>query len=378
MPDAPHRYFVTCHKGLEEATATELRGEPIAAQEVAAGSSGVHFSGPLAVGYRANLWLRSGIRVLDELCRARVVGPEELYAWAREIPWPRYMAVAQTFSVEARVWDSALTHSKYAALRIKDALCDSFRARAGRRPDVDVHQADLPLFLYLHRDEAILYRDLSGATLHKRGYRDVLHRSPLNEALAAGILILAGYDGEGGLADPMCGAGTFAIEAALLALQRAPGLSRKDFPFQRWPDFDKALWKDCRARAFSRARYELPGAIAANDHHAGALSLARKDAESAGVASFIQFSQADIAEFVPPDGLRLVVVNPPWGRRLAGGEVKEAWRKLGRFLETRCRGARAWVLAGEQELPRELGLPPARTLILRTGKVECRLHCFVL
>ena len=370
---ARRRYFVTCHKGLEEATAAELRAPEIAAQDVELGSAGVRFAGGKAIGYRANLWLRSGIRVLEELARGPAAGPDELYAWALELDWPAYLDLKQTFSVEARVWDSQVTHSQYAARRVKDALCDAFRKRTGRRPDVDAQNADLPLFLYLYRDEACLYRDMSGVTLHKRGYRDALHKSSLNEALAAGILILAGYDGSVPFLDPMCGAGTFAIEAALMALRRAPGLKRKQFAFERWPDFEKALWKECKSRAHAQARYELRAPIAGNDHHAGALSLARKDAEAAGVAEFVEFSQSDVAEYAPPFAPGLVAVNPPWGQRLAGEDVVDAWRKLGRFLRERCAGARVWVLSGDAELPRGLGLTPERTVVLRTGNVECRL-----
>lgn len=365
------RYFVTGHKGLEQVLCAELRAPEIGATEVRPGSSGAWFSGDRDVGYRACLWLRSGIRVLEEIARGPAVGAEELYEWGRALDWNAWLDVKQTFSVEARVWDSEITHSKYAALRIKDALCDFFRKRCGSRPDVDTERADLPLFLYVYRDEAILYRDLAGTTLHKRGYRDALHKSSLNEALAAGILLQAGYDGRVAFADPMCGAGTFAIEAALIAARRAPGLARKSFPFETWPDFDRKRWKDCRGRAYGAARYEVTAPIMANDRHAGALSLAAKDAAEAGVGEYLRCSESEVGDFLPEVQPNLVCVNPPWGKRLDGPDVADAWRGLGRFLRERCPGASASVLTGNRDLVRELGIPPAEMLTLRTGKVEC-------
>lgn len=378
MSDAPESYFATCAKGLEEVLAAELRDPRIGAEGVETGSSGVYFSGTKAAGYLANLWLRTGIRVLEECARAEVGGPDDLYDWARTLPWQKMMRLEQTFSVEARVRDSQITHSKYAALRVKDALCDAFRDKKGARPSVDVAHADLPLFLYLYRGEAVLYRDLSGTTLHKRGYRDALHKSSLNECVAAGLALLSGLDGGGALCDPMCGSGTLAIEAALAALRRAPGLMRKRFPLESWPDFDRALWKECRGRAHAEARCELPARIFVNDHHAGALALAQKDAKAAGVAGCIDFSQADIAEYEPPQPPGVVLVNPPWGERLQEEDLAGTWRKLGTFLKERCAGAAAWVFTGNLDAPRELGLTPAKSVAIRLGKMDCRALKYAL
>ena len=254
MSPPPRRYFAACHKGLEEVTAAELRAPAIDASAVRVASSGVRFEGDRAACYRANLWLRSAIRVHEELASGPAPDTDALYHWARSIAWPSLMSLDQTFAVDARVWDSAITHSKYAALRVKDAICDRFRADTGRRPSVDVAEPDLPLYLYVHRNEATLYRDTSGLTLHKRGYRDVMHRTSLNEALAAALVLRTGYDGSKVLADPMCGAGTFAIEAAMIALRRAPGLLRKRFAFERWPDFDAAAWRQAKRTAEQAAQ----------------------------------------------------------------------------------------------------------------------------
>jgi len=368
------RFFVTCAKGLEEVVAGELRSPRIGASNVRPGASGVDFDGSWRVGFRANLWLRAGIRVLVELVRGRAASPDDLYALACTVPWPRWMRLPQTFSVEARVRDSEITHSKYAALRVKDALCDVFReATRGERPSVDTEAADLPLFVSVFRDEAVLYRDMSGTTLHKRGYRDVMHKSSLNETVAAGMLLLSGWDGTTPVADPMCGAGTLVIEAALLALDRAPGLMRRRFPFEGWPDFDARIWQACREEARRAARKDLPFRIEGNDRHAGALSLARRDAAAAGVAPFVRLVEGEARDFAPGATPSHVFVNPPWGERLGDADLEEPYRQLRHFLKTRCAGAQAWILSGSVGPTRFLGMRAARKFPVRIGKVEARI-----
>jgi putative N6-adenine-specific DNA methylase len=368
------RFFATCASGLEDVLAEELRGPRIGAKEIRPGSSGVHFRGTLPTGYRANLWLRTAVRVLVRLERAPTPGPDALYEWIRRIAWERLMSVDQTLSVDARVWDSNLTHSRFAAFRVKDAICDRFRERVGSRPDVDPTAADLPLFLHVFKNHATLYRDMSGQSLHKRGYRSAMHRSSLNECVAAGLLLLSGWDRRADLADPMCGSGTIAIEAALLALERAPGLlRRRPFPFEAWPDFDRKLWGELRTEARACALDKLPCRIMANDSHAGAVSLARRDASAARLHDDrFTIGRADVEHYVPPALPALVVSNPPWGERLAE-EAELAWRKLGRWLKARCGGASAHLLSGNPGLTRFLGLKATRRHPLQIGRVDCRL-----
>ncbi len=286
------------------------------------------------------------------------------------------MGLDQTFSVEARVRDSEITHSKYAALRVKDALCDQFREKKkGRRPNVKVHGADLPIFVTVYRNRVTIYRDWSGETLHKRGYRDAMHKSSLNETVAAGMLALAGYDSERALVDPMCGAGTIAIEAALLATHRAPGLFRAEgtFPFERWPDFDAKAWNAVRDEARSKATPASSLRIAANDVHPGALGLARRDAARAGVAEAIRFSKSDIADYAPPFRPDVVVVNPPWGERLDPANLEASWKGLRVFLKEHCAPGDAWVLSGNADATKSMGLRASQKIPLRIGKVDARI-----
>ena len=368
------RFFATCSSGLEETLAAELAGPRIGATGIAPGSSGVWFSGGQETGYRANLWLRSAVRVLVELERARVRDPDELYRFASDIDWENLMKVDQTLAVDCRLRDSGITHSKYAALKVKDAICDRFRRITGRRPDVDVEAAHLPLFLYLWRDEATLYRDMSGQTLHKRGYRGAVHRAALSEAVAAGILQMIGFDGTQDIVDPMCGSGTFVIEAALIATERAPGLlRRRSFPFEHWPFHDATLWERLRREAREAAR-DRPGCrILGADSHPGAITLARRDADAAGVSRQIELVEADIEDLTLAATPQLVVTNPPWGERLDAADAVESWRRLGHFLKASAQGARAHVLCGNADLSRHLGLKSARRRPLSISRVDCRM-----
>ncbi|MBI3273296.1 MAG: RNA methyltransferase [Planctomycetes bacterium] len=369
--DAAREYFVACPPGLDGVVAGELAA--LGATDRQLLGTGVRCMADAGMRYRANLWLRAAIRVLEPVLKADTPDPKALYEAVRSIDWSRYMSGRQTLSVDCRVQDSALTHSKYAALTVKDAIVDQFRDRTGSRPNVDTQAADLPLHLYVHRNRATLSLDTSGTTLHKRGYRGAMVRSPLNEALAAGILYLTRWDRASALADPMCGSGTLPIEAAMLAARRAPGLLRTRFPFEGWPDFDAAAWSTARAEARALALPELPFPLYASDHHAGALDLARQAARAAGVEPLVRFTVADVGEFAAEAPLRMMVLNPPYGERLdAETDLPELYRKLGGAFR-RFPGATAWVLSGNASLTRFLGMRATKQVKLLNGTIECRL-----
>jgi len=366
MLAASRTYFATCVKGLEPVLAAELQSARVGAVGVREGHLGVHFEGDDAVGARATLWLRSALRVMELLESADgVENQQALYAMARRVRWCDLLESGDsTMSVQAvlskpkpksgeavRAGDwvckacgavvfasksqcyrcgeykpseqdggGPLTHSHYTALTVKNAACDVLREERGWRPSVDTDDADLPLLLHVHRGVASLYRLLSGAaSMHKRGYRDRMHAASLKEAVAAGLLLHAGYDPEvHALADPMCGSATFAIEAALLATRAAPGLMRPHPPpLLRWADHDPRAWHDAveEARDVRRRRHDGP-LIMANDVHPAAIALATRDARAAGVADSIVLSRGHVADWAPPQKPGLVVSNPPWGTRL--------------------------------------------------------------
>jgi putative N6-adenine-specific DNA methylase len=354
----------------------ELR--ELGAAAVEPGRGGVSFAGDRALLYRANLWLRTAVRVLQPILEATVTTPDELYDAVRALDWSRYLTPEHTLAVDCNVRDSHITHSKYAALKTKDAICDQFVERTGRRPSVDVEEPMVGLNLHIHRDRAVLSLDSSGESLHKRGYRPIQTKAPLNEALAAGLVLLTSWRGAAAFADPLCGSGTLPIEAAWIALRRPPGLTRRRFGFQGWMDFDVALWAELRDEARRQVRKRLEAPIVGSDLRRDAVAFARTNARAAGVGHLLHFEIKDVRDFRPPEGSRGVIVcNPPYGERI--GEEKELrglYRTLGNVLRDRCAGWTAYVFTGNASLARQIGLRPGLQLRLFNGKIPCRLLRF--
>ncbi len=367
----PRDYFVPCPPGLDGVVAGELTA--LGATDVARLSTGVRCKGDAALRWRANLWLRAAIRVLEPILHADVRTPEELYDAVRTIDWTTQMRIDQTLAVDTRLQGSKLRHTSYASLKVKDAIVDQLREKTGSRPNVDPKTPDLPLHLYIGGDRMTLSRDTSGTTLHKRGYREALVKSPINEALAAGILMLTRWDRASSLADPMCGSGTFAIEGAMMAARRAPGLLRAKFPFEGWPDHDAAAWEAAKAEARGQALANLPFPIYASDHHEGALGLARASARTAGVEGLIRFSVCDVGDFTADPPPAVLVMNPPYGERLdAEVDLPGVYKRMGAMLR-KFPGAEAWILSGNASLTRFLGLQASKKVPLWNGGLECRL-----
>ncbi len=368
-------YFATCARGLEPVLAAELR--QLGAEEVTIGRGGVHFHGDRLLLYQANLWLRTAIRVLQPIVQAEVRDYDELYAAARAVRWEDYLTVEQTFAVDSNVRDSPLTHSQYAARRVKDAICDHFRERLGRRPSVDPTQPMVGLNLHVHGRQAVLSLDSSWESLHKRGYRPIQTKATLNEALAAGLLMQSGWRPEQPLFDPMCGSGTFCIEAAWLALRRPPGLTRPWFGFFGWQDFDRAAWHLLREQARQQVRRELPAAIWGNDHHHGAVALAARCAAAAGVGQWLRFTCLDFRRVRPPPGMPpgWIVCNPPYGRRLERPE-EDIFRELGRWVREHWPGWHLAVFAEGNDWPERIGLPLLHATPFYNGALRCTWAAF--
>jgi putative N6-adenine-specific DNA methylase len=375
---AVYRLFATCARGLEPILATELAN--LAASDVRAGRGGVHFQGDQALLYRANLWLRTAIRVLCPIFEAPVTSPDELYDAVQSIDWSHYLTPDHTLAVDCNVRDSHITHSKYAALKTKDAICDQFLERFGRRPSVDVDEPMVGFNLHIHRDQAVLSLDSSGESLHKRGYRPIQTRAPLNEALAAALVLLTGWQGDQPFVDPLCGSGTLPIEAAWIATRRPPGLTRRRFGFQGWLDFDIALWTALRDEARRGILKVLPAPILGSDNRRDTVAFARSNARAAGIGHLVQFEVKDLHDFrPPPDTLGVILCNPPYGERIGNEkELRGLYRKLGEVFRQHCEGWMAFVFTGNAALAREIGLPPAQEVALYNGKIPCRLLRFDL
>ena len=367
-------FFVPCPLGLESVTEQELA--ELGALELETRPAGVHFRGGLRLAYSINLWLRTGIRVQELLGRFRAASPRDVYDAVANIDWTDFMGLEDTLAVDASVRNSEIRHSKYAALVVKDAIVDQFRDRFGARPSVNRQRPILPLKLVVDGEGATLWRDFSGASLHKRGWRPIQVKSPLNEVTAATLLLASGWDRKSPLVDPMCGSGTFVIEAAMLAAQRAPGLLRERWPFEFWPGFDADAWRDVQREAASRGRDSLDFVIEGADQHGGAIELARQGARAAGVSNLVRFYRNDASVWRPSSRRCFVACNPPYGTRLGrGSDLVDSWESLGRFLHGLDAGSQAWILSGNRDLTRHLGMRASARIPVQNGGIDCRwLH----
>jgi 23S rRNA G2445 N2-methylase RlmL len=366
-------YYAACTLGLEAVLADELRA--LDAGQVEERRGGVAFTGDLALGYRACLWLRSAVRLQEELVRGPAHDREQLYELTQQVDWAQSITHLQTLAVDGSVKDSFANDTRFPVLVVKDAVCDQFREHNGQRPSVDKDRPDLRIKLVLQGGEAILYREFGGEPLHKRGYREIQHKSPLNEATAAGLLLHTDWDRQAPLCDPMCGSATFLIEAAWLAQDRAPGLGRS-FAFERWRDADLGAWRqlydDAEARAQRGAAKRLR--LCGNDRHPGAIAIAQQALANADLAGKVELRHGDAADYVPPFPVKLVLTNPPYGDRLQPEEAALAasWQALGNFLHRECQSAVAFVLCGNADLTRHLGLRASIKMPVKNGPIDCR------
>jgi putative N6-adenine-specific DNA methylase len=346
--------------------------ENLGAENVVPGRGMVQARGDLATVYRANLRLRTAMRVIIQLEEGSARSREDVYALAGSQPWERLLRPGQTIAVEAVGRSDRLRNLAFAAQVVKDAMVDRLRKRWSHRPSVDRAHPDIRVHLHIHGDQAHLGIDTSGEPLSHRGYRAAGGPAPLAESLAAGILLLAGYDGTQALLDPMCGTGTLAIEAALIATRSAPGLGRR-FAFESWSWHDEALWRGIRDEAKGRIR-PAPHDIIARDRERKAMAAVRRSASIAGVEQWVQIEQRSFEETCPIDPGTLVVSNPPYGHRLGTvDQLRSTYRRMGDMLKKNACGSTAWLLMGEPLLAREIGLRPSRRIVLFNGPIECRL-----
>ncbi len=374
------RFFATAAKGTEPLVTKELAA--IGAQNIRSTPGGVHFEGGLETLYRANLWLRTANRVLMSIAEFPCPTPEALYENVRNVRWRDWMTVDTTFAVDCNCRDSQISHSHYAALKIKDAIVDGFRESIGRRPNVDRRRPALQINAHIVKDRCVLSLDTSGDRLHRRGYRRQSADAPLRETLAAAIVGLVAWDNEGMFIDPMCGSGTIVIEATLKAINYAPGLLRcRDgssgqvgFGFQRWRNFDRKLWERLTDEARDAIREKIPGRILGYDISRPAIRIASENAKLAGVERHLRFMRGDALKLSPRGNRGVIVCNLPYGERT--GEVEELqslYSGFGDVLKQRCAGYTAYLFTGNLKLAKWIGLRTAKRFTLYNGPIECRL-----
>lgn len=361
-------FFATAAKGTEGALRDELR--ELRLPGVRADRGGVHFTGTFEDGWRACLRSRIAVRVLAWRATFPAKTGEELYDGVREVDWSPFLTKDRTLAVKATCRSSALTHTQYIAQKTKDAIVDQLRERLGARPSVAPDDPDVRIVVHLVKDEANVYLDLAGDSLHLRGYRTRIGEAPLKETLAAAIVRLSGWDRKRPLVDPMCGSGTIAIEAAAWARRIAPGLARPRFGFERWAYFDgtmAARMKELREEARAEALPKGPD-VRASDMDPEALAIAKANAKDAGVMLTIE--QRDVKRLAKTEPPGVIVTNPPYGERLAAD--RELYEAMGNAF-AKLHGHTVAVLAGGSMIERAIPLTPARWLLLFNGAIECRL-----
>ncbi len=376
------QFFATCPKGIESLLADELRA--LAAEAVRETRAGVSFEGTLAIAYRACLWSRLASRLLLPLTHFAATTPEELYQGTQTIAWKGHLAPEGTLAVDFTTTQSAITHSHYGALKVKDAIVDQLRDEFGVRPSVDTAQPDVRVNVYLHRDEATVSLDLSGESLHRRGYRAQTVAAPLKENLAAALLTRANWpaiarDG-GALVDLMCGSGTLLIEGAMIAGDVAPGLARDYFGFLHWQQHDDALWTGLLEEAHRRREdglTRLPP-IHGYDHDPRAIHAARDNIKRARLGNLIAVEQRALADCLPETASSgLVVANPPYGERLGeSSDLPALYAELGKQFKHCFAGWRGAVFTGYPDLGKSMGLRAIKMHTLWNGAIECRLLHF--
>lgn len=380
---SPYAFFATTPKGLESLLAAELAA--LGATEVRETRAGATFHGPLALAYRTCLWSRLANRILLPLAGFAASSPEAVYAGALAIAWEDHFGADDTLAVDFATVQSQISHSHYGALKVKDAIVDRFRARGGQRPSVEREQPSVRINVYLYRDHATVYLDLSGDSLHRRRYRSESVAAPLKENVACGALIRAQWPGlasQGGtLIDALCGSGTLLIEGAMMAADIAPGLMRGYYGFLAWRGHDAALWSELIEEADARraAGLQRLSKSFGFDADARAVEAARRNVAAARLSDYVVVEQRAVRNLRAPAGAApgLVICNPPYGERLGDAEtLMPLYAALGDKLKTEFAGWRAAVLTANPNLGKKMGLRARKRYTLYNGALECKLLCF--
>lgn len=358
--------------GLEAVLARELRS--IGAHDIRAELRAVRFQGDMELLYRANLELRTALRVLRPIARFDIRTQRDLYHAVQRTDWERLMGLDDTLAVDTAVRSTVFRHTKYPGLVVKDAIVDQFRNRHGRRPSVDTHDPTLRIHLHIRNRRCTLSLDSSGESLHRRGYRLEHGKAPLSEVIAAAIVLHSGWDRASTLIDPMCGSGTLVIEAALIAMNRPPGLIRNHFGFMRWRDFDTALWERLQTTARDRQLETPPCTMTGIDRSEKAIAHAMENAERAGIAGAVQFVVGELERYTPPPPPGTVLMNPPYGHRIPVSDIAGLGEYIGGRLRDAYQGYTAWVISSEPAFFEGLGLEATATYELDSGGLRCELR----
>ncbi|MGW8316039.1 MAG: THUMP domain-containing class I SAM-dependent RNA methyltransferase [Bacteroidales bacterium] len=358
-------------KGFESLLAEELHG--LGAERTEIGNRGVTFYGGRALLYRVNIASRLSLRVLLPVLRFDATDPETIYRKVKRYDWSVHLNNKMTFVIDAVVHSQLFTNSQFVALKVKDAIVDRFREKTGLRPSVSKDRPDLRINVHLSGRSVTVSLDSSGDSLHKRGYRKGHFEAPLNEVLAAGMIMMTGWRGETPFLDPMCGSGTLAIEAALIATGTPPGIFREHYGFETWPDFDPGLLEHVVRQLPEPRESAVP--IRARDADPGAISLTRRQVKAMELDRIVEVQLADFTETPSPEPGSTLVINPPYGERLREQDLGTLYAGIGSTLKHKYPGSDAWILSSSSEAVKKIGLRPTSRQILYNGALKCQfLH----
>lgn len=366
------KILITCPKGLPQYLAQELTslGFPVVDETVA----GIETEGTLDDTMLMNLSLRTAHRVLLHLTTFIAEDANDLFTKASEIEWERYIDENEYLSVHSSVDNPTITNPLFANVKCKDAIVDRIKDKCGKRPDSGSEMTGAVVFLYWKGDYCSIYLDTSGDPLARRGYRKIPLKAPMQETLAAAVVMASGWKGGGNFVNPMCGSGTLAIEAALIALNRAPGILRSNYGFMHIRGFDKEKWDEMRAGAKAAAIKSIQGRIIATDNNPSAIQAAKNNASTAGVEHFIEFAVCDFAETLIPEGGGVVMLNPEYGERLGKtAQLESTYKDIGDFFKQKCKGYKGYIFTGNFDLAKKVGLRTKRKLPFFNSNIECRL-----
>ena len=360
--------------GLEPVLAKELT--QLGADNVQIGRRMVSFTGDKELMYRANFSLHTAIKILKPIAHFHAESADDVYNEIQKIDWSQYLDNDHTFAVDAVVFSEEFRHSKFVSYKVKDAIVDQFREKTGSRPNISVANPDLRLHIHIAEYDCTLCLDSSGDSLHRRGYRQESVEAPLNEVLAAGMILMTGWRGETDFIDPMCGSGTILIEAALIARNMAPGLFRKEYAFEKWPDFDADLFDsiyndDSQEREFNHHIYGY-------DVDMKAVNTARMNVKAAGLTADITIEQQDFKDFTQPKEKAIIVSNPPYGERITTPDLMGTYRMIGERLKHQFMGGDAWILSYREECFEQIGLKPSIKIPLFNGSLECEFRKYTM
>ena len=358
------------YKGLEEVLASELVS--LGANNVQLQRRAVSFTGNQALMYQANFHLRTASRVLKPILTFRAGDADEIYKKVKQYNWEKHMSLNTTFAIDSTVFSDEFRHSKFVAYRVKDAIADFFMEKYDKRPSVSIDNPKLMINVHVAQNQCTVSLDSSGDSLHKRGYRESQTEAPINEALAAGMILMTGWRGETEFMDPMCGSGTFLIEAGLIALNIPPGIYRNKFSFEDWIDFDEELFEEISNDDTGEREFEH--VIYGSDISLRAIRTAEKNIKSAGLSKYIQVQVLPVQEIEVPSGKCLLVTNPPYGERINPANISEVYASLGTVLKHKFAGNSAWVISSNEEYLYKIGLKPGKKVELLNGSLDC-LYC---